>query len=245
MTFGVPHLHHKILSSTNQSLKALADQYPEGTLVTSEEQSAGRGRLGRSWFSAKGNLFASLLLKPQQPIISPLSQISLIAGVAVARSVAEICAKSQSLPEIALKWPNDIYLNNLKCGGILSELESPDEKTSIVVGLGLNINGAFFPERISATSLAIETGNSFDLHHCVSTWCSHFEPLYREWLRAGFSCIREEWMKWDYLLGKEIEVESGGEYVRGVAIGIDSIGSLLVRDGGRVIPISSGTVCHL
>ncbi|MBI4041986.1 MAG: biotin--[acetyl-CoA-carboxylase] ligase, partial [Deltaproteobacteria bacterium] len=190
MPFGQPLIHKVTLNSTNTFLKHLAGKgVPEGTLVWADSQTGGRGRYGREWHSPKGNLYASLLLKPLKRSDESIPQISLLAGIAMAETLEKVFHRNFPHPQIGLKWPNDIYLNRKKCGGLLCEIEPIHrDEPCVIAGLGLNVNCRTFPPALShATSLSAETGKKFDLSHLLLEWCSIFQELYEIWQREGFA----------------------------------------------------------
>lgn len=245
---GQPIIHLETVDSTNRYLKQLVGKgHSEGTLVISKCQTAGRGRHNKNWYSPLGNLYASLLLTPEEDKGGLLCQISLIAGVAAANIISDLLANLafKENQRLGLKWPNDIYLNQKKCAGILCELEShPRRGFFLVVGLGLNLNQESFPPHLSsATSLKKETGAFYDPLSVAKQWCRAFESAYTLWKRHGFFPFVEKWKKWDLLHGEKITVQvSDSRQYSGTALGIDTIGNLLLDCGEKVIPILSGTI---
>jgi BirA family biotin operon repressor/biotin-[acetyl-CoA-carboxylase] ligase len=221
---GVPRVHHRATDSTNERAKELAlAGAPHGTLVTADEQSAGRGRQGRAWTAPPGSaLLMSLVLRELDPLL-PLA-----AAVAVC----------EALPEDAdarIKWPNDVWLGRRKLAGIL--VEGRVQESWAVLGIGLNVSTEAFPDELAeiATSLRL---SGFDLER---------EPLLAELLRTlerrlatPEAELLAAWAERDALRGERVRWD-GGE---GTAAGIDRGGSLIVETDGGLTTLAAGEV-HL
>ncbi|MBN2126754.1 MAG: biotin--[acetyl-CoA-carboxylase] ligase [Deltaproteobacteria bacterium] len=237
--------HFTEIDSTNRKAGELAARgAPEGTLVISEAQSRGRGRMGREWFSPPGKgIYASLILRP--PIApSEAPGITLLTAVAVTDSLA---ALTRLKP--AIKWPNDILIGGKKVAGILTEIRMEmDAVDYMVVGLGLNVNVKSFPDPIreTATSISRETGGVFSRVALLREYLRHFEDHYNAFRRGGLHGILKRWRKLSDTIGRRIRVVTlGGEYV-GKAEDIDREGFLILKDGsGPPRRIFSGDVMYL
>ncbi len=244
------------VTSTNSQAATLAQQgTPHGAVVVAETQTAGRGRLGRSWHSPPGkNLYCSLLLRAtpgrdQQTLW--LSWIPLIAALAVSRAVQVIAGLKPTV-----KWPNDILIGNRKLGGVLCESSGLGTSHAVViVGIGLNVNirRNDFPEdlRELATSLVIEAQHPFDRAALLAAILLEMETR----CEAFFSDAREDILK-EYVLrcgtvGRRVIVElAHGEHVDGTAESILPDGSLRVTRtsaAGQVqtLDIRAGDVVHV
>lgn len=182
---GRNYIHFNSIDSTNTKAKDLAKKgSPNGTVVICEEQSNGRGRLGRSWFSPKGKgLYFSIILRPN---LSPLdiSKLTLVGGAAVWKALSSLNIGS------AIKWPNDIFINNRKVSGILTEISGElNQINYAVMGIGINVNTlkSEIPEdlREIATSLLIETNEIIDRKVLLSEILNIFERLYIEFVNSG------------------------------------------------------------
>ena len=236
------YLHiENCLPSTNQELKRLAEAgAPEGTTVIAREQTAGRGRMGRSFYSQKDTgLYFSCLLRPNCAP-TELMHLTCAVGVAVCKAIYKATGAN---PQI--KWINDLVLDNKKLGGILTEL-SIDSETGLVnyaiVGIGINCLQESFPEELSqiATSLRLATGKcctpaqlAVSLIEELETLSHTLLPEKNKWMDSyGQLCIT---------IGKEVKVLNGENTYIGIANGITSDGSLLISlaDGTKKI-ISSG-----
>jgi BirA family transcriptional regulator, biotin operon repressor / biotin---[acetyl-CoA-carboxylase] ligase len=241
-TLRGPVYHFDIAASTNDLAKKLGVQgAPEGALVVAETQSAGRGRLGRSWHSPPGmGLYASLLLRPPLPP-ADMPLITLSTAVSVVRTL------TRSVGVIpGIKWPNDLILNGKKLGGILTEMETEsDQIRYLVVGLGLNVNNPDFPPELAgtATSLFQEKGRPFQRVPLLKTWLEEFENLYLRFLARGFPEILEEWKQHSVTLGKYVAVRQGTRHLEGLALEVAADGALLLETArGEVMKVTSGEI---
>jgi BirA family biotin operon repressor/biotin-[acetyl-CoA-carboxylase] ligase len=221
---GRPRVHHQTTSSTNDRARELAQAgAPHGTLVTAGEQTAGRGRQGRSWVAAPGRaLLISLVLR------DPPTLLTLATGVAVAEVVG---------PQAQIKWPNDILLaDGLKVAGILAE-SRPQEHWA-VLGIGLNVALRDKDLPVELEGRAGSMGLSTDALEPVLDRL--LEGLSR-WLTAPAEEVLDAWRERDWLSGKAIAWPGK----RGIAAGIDADGRLLVNlDDGRLVALEAGEV-HL
>ncbi len=220
MTFGSPHRHFASVGSTNTVARELAAQgAPHGTVVTAGEQTAGRGRQGRSWTAPPNSaLLYSAILRPLLPRHSVLP-------LAVPLAVCEVA--EQLRPDISckVKWPNDIHLDGRKLAGILIEARPQDGWAVLGIGLNLTIPQSEFPEELRDRATSLFPGENGDPAIALS------EAL-TKWVDADVDRVLTEWRDRDALLGRDVTWESGF----GVADGIDERGYLLVRlaDGDRV-----------
>jgi BirA family biotin operon repressor/biotin-[acetyl-CoA-carboxylase] ligase len=221
--FGRPRIHHRLTDSTNARARELAlDGAPDGTVVTASEQSAGRGRQGRTWSAAPGK---ALLMSA---IVRDLGRRDALLPLAVPVAVAEACDRFAAT-NCVIKWPNDIWIEGRKLSGIL--LEGRPQEGWAVIGIGLNVGmpREEFPEELreTATSLAIESGADPGVEPVLE---AVLEALDRR-LADRPEAIVEAWRERDVLRGSRIRWNGG----QGTAKGIDKDGSLLVEtDSGRV-----------
>ena len=240
--FRGPIYHFDTETSTNDTARALGFRgAPEGTLVVAEAQSAGRGRLGRTWFSPPGvGIYASLLLRPPLPP-TDLPQITLTAAVAVVRALNRETGVSAGI-----KWPNDLIVGEKKAGGILTEMETEsDQIRYVVVGLGLNVNNPDIPPELAntATSLLQETGSFFPRVPILRAWLEEFEDLYQQFLDREFPNILEEWKQHTVTLGRWVTVRQGLKEMRGLALEVAPDGALLLKTAaGEVLRVTSGEI---
>jgi BirA family biotin operon repressor/biotin-[acetyl-CoA-carboxylase] ligase len=240
-TFGRTLFPHEILDSTNARAKALAmEGVSHGAVVIAESQSAGRGRLGRAWQSEPGsNLTFSVILRPT---ISPdrLGLLSLYASLAVAKGVEAVTGLKPTC-----KWPNDLLLASKKFCGILSEavLSGPDV-SSVVVGIGINVNQAAFQEELAgrATSLCLAAGGPIDRFGLLAEVLLRLEEEYDAVQRGDFGNIVREWKARTSLFGSEVSVDRQGTLLRGTASRLADDGGLIISTNGEEIKLLSGDV---
>lgn len=222
-------IYYKQLDSTNLEIARLAAQgASHGTVVVAQEQTAGKGRRGRSWESPAGeNIYMSILLRPKfAPDKAPM--LTLV----MAYSVAEVI-KQQGFPEVQIKWPNDLVLSGKKICGILTEMQlNGSEVDHVVVGVGINVNTRKFPSELEdkATSLLLESGKQFERETIVQKVVGHFENAYQQFVKEqDLSFLQKVYNTMLVNAGKEVRVlEPGNEYMA-YAQGINSRGELLVR----------------
>lgn len=235
-------VHREVVDSTSRLAIDLARAgAPEGTAVVAERQTAGRGRLGRTWESpARLNLYLSVVLRPELPP-AEVPRIALVAAIAVAEAIEQTSALEPSI-----KWPNDVLLGGRKTAGILTELEAEAEQVRFVVlGIGVNLNATredFPPElRDKATSLALEAGQPVDRAAFASALLARLDVDYDELLVRGFGGLRGRYEARHALAGRRVTV-AGARGVEGTVRGIDEEGALLLETDRGVERVFSGEV---
>lgn len=240
---GRRYKYFKEVDSTNQKARELANQgAPEGTVVISETQNQGKGRLQRGWFSPmyKG-IWLSLILRPHfLPQEAP--KMTLLIAVAIAKVL-----RANQIP-IGIKWPNDLLLEGRKMVGILTELSAEIEQIHyVIVGIGININIAKqeFPLDLqeSATSLQDFSGRSWRREKIVAEILAEIEKLYDHVLENGFAEVFRLWKEMNITLGSEVRVLCGDGFYEGVATDLDASGALWVQknDGTKEL-VQAGDV---
>ncbi len=219
---GVPRVHHRVTDSTNERAKELAVAGAQhGTLVTADEQTAGRGRQGRAWTAPpRSALLMSLVLRELDELL-PFS-----AALAVADAVQ---AKA------AIKWPNDVWIEGRKVAGIL--VEGRPQEGWAVLGIGLNVATEGFPDELAglATSLRL-AGQTRSTEDVLRGVLSSLDA----WLGAPPARVLEAWRERDALKGQPVRW-TGGE---GIADGIDDSGALVVETSSGPVSLDAGEV-HL
>jgi BirA family biotin operon repressor/biotin-[acetyl-CoA-carboxylase] ligase len=222
------------LDSTNSEARRLAEAGEPGPLwITAERQTAGRGRRGRVWDSAPGNLAATLLLRPEAPA-AIIGQLSFAAALAVAEMAAHFAPQAA----ITVKWPNDVLVEGRKLAGILLEA-GPGW---LAIGIGVNL--ASFPQgtEFPATSLAQLGIAPPSADAALSVLAARFAHWYALWMSEGFETIRAAWLARAGGLGLPIRARLPHETREGVFEGIDSAGALLLNEQGLVSAIAAGEV---
>ena len=229
------------IDSTNLWIKRLAKEgAPEGTLALAEFQSAGRGRLGRSWEVPEGtSVMMSILLRPKfEPQYAPT--LTLVMGMAVAKAVKNLGF------DVSIKWPNDVVVSHKKICGILTEMGVRDGKIDYaVIGVGINVNIKEFPEEMAdkATSLYLESGKEFDRSQIPGLVMEAFEKYYEKFAATcDLSGLKEEYESILANYNQPVRVLAKEPY-EGVARGITDGGELLVeKTDGTIVAVSAGEV---
>jgi BirA family transcriptional regulator, biotin operon repressor / biotin---[acetyl-CoA-carboxylase] ligase len=236
--------------STNADLLGQArDGAPEGVVLVAEEQSAGRGRMGRTWVAPpRAALTFSVLVRPGAVPPARRGWLPLLTGVAVAEAVT-----ATAQVQTRLKWPNDLMAGPGKLGGILAESAGD----AIVVGIGLNVDTEPAelpppgPGGLPATSLRAAGAAPAERGPLLLAILAGFERRYQGWRQAGGdpdrSGLRTEYTEWSATVGRQVRAElPGGQLLSGLAVGVDSDGRLLVRASpGAEVPVAAGDVVHL
>ena len=229
------------LDSTNTTAREMAEAGAgHGTVVIADAQRQGRGRLGRSWASPAGkNLYLSAVLRCELPV-ERLTQVSLLAGVAVCETVREWCAAE-------IKWPNDVLSGGRKVAGILVEMDGTGPQRVLIVGIGVNLNTALddFPEELrdKAGSLSLVSGAPVDRARFAGRLLGHLELRYEQCLRDGFAPIAAAWRELTPLIGRHIRVQEPGATVEGTVLGLADDGALRLRlPDGREHRVVAGDV---
>lgn len=243
-------------SSNADLLAAAGAGAAEGTVLVAEEQTAGRGRLGRRWASPpRAGLTFSVLLRPGGVPAALLGWLPLLAGVAAATTVRAVAAV-----DATLKWPNDVLVGERKLGGILAERAG----TAVVVGIGINVwqARADLPPDAAATSLTLAagaggTGQAADAgpglrERLLAGLLDELGQWYESWRDqaspgdADACGLRQEYVRRCATLGREVTVTMPGtEPVTGTATGVDAAGRLEVRTTGGLVAVTAGDVVHV
>lgn len=245
----------KEAASTNDALVASANDEVDFSVVVTGSQTAGRGRLGRSWVAPAGkSLSASVLLRPVLPGGRPLGLehfgwLPLIAGAAMSLAIAPLVSGT-----VRLKWPNDVQIDGLKVCGVLAELVPKGDAVVMGSGVNLSLTREELPTEVSTSLvLAGATLEGDDLADAVlSAYLTNLRALCSDFVDHGAdveaSGTRELLTRLCSTIGAVVRVElPGGGEIRGIATGIDGSGRLLVRQrsNGQVVAVAAGDVTHL
>ncbi len=232
-------------SSTNTVAMELARQGAcDGAVVLAETQSGGRGRLGRTWISPRGNLYLSVVLRPSVPI-SKAPLITLLGAVAVASAV-----RAYPGLDAGIKWPNDVLLSGKKVCGLLSEMSAePDRIRHVVLGIGVNVNMDLreLPTDVRplATTLADASGRPVDRTLFLRHLLAELDTWYRAF-RTQEAAVLAAWRSLNVTLGRRVAVSGSGPALEGLARDIDDEGRLLVElDTGALHRVAAGDVTVL
>jgi len=217
----------------------------EGAVILAEEQSAGRGRAGRSWHSERGTgIYVTLLLRPKiSPVQAPL--LTMLAGLS-----AQAAIQARTGLAIDLKWPNDLMLNGKKLGGILTEMYADTTLVRfVIVGIGINVNQEKFPGELRslATSLRTETAANQSRLELLARLLREFESDYNRFLREGALSVTTRFSQASsYAVGRKVRVANGADSFTGVTAGLAPEGLLQVeREDGRVVTVIAGDVSEI
>ena len=244
--FGKRVYHFFKTDSTNRVGMGLgyADE-PEGAVVLAEEQTAGRGRAGRSWHSERGaGLYMTLLLRPRlSPVQAPL--LTMLAGLS-----AHTAVLAQTGLAAELKWPNDLLLNGKKLGGILTEMHAePNAVRFVIVGIGINVSQEKFPGELAgtATSLHKETGRAHSRLEVLVKLLSQFETDYNRFLLEGAPYVVQRFqLISSFANGRRVKVDTGADSYVGTTAGLSAEGLLIVRkEDGASTTVIAGDVSEV
>ncbi len=230
------------VDSTNEEAKRQAEKgAPDGTLVAAAEQSAGKGRRGRTWISEKGTgVWMSLLLRPDFPP-ECASMLTLVAAMAVEKGISRVTGVDGQI-----KWPNDVVIEGKKVCGILTEMSTEMECIHyVVVGIGINVGTEEFPEEIRdlATSLYLSTQKKVKRAVLAAAVAEAWEFYYEQFLKSGdLRFLMEEYNERLVNRGREVKVLALDGGYMGISQGINEKGELLVETGGMVRTVISGEV---
>jgi BirA family biotin operon repressor/biotin-[acetyl-CoA-carboxylase] ligase len=233
--------HFQEIDSTNEEAKRLAAAGVEGPLwIIADRQTKGRGRRGREWHSPRGNLAATLLLRPASRI-AQCAQLSFVAALAS----SDLIARYAPLARVTLKWPNDVLLDNCKIAGILLEASGRDAGAPDWLAIGFGVNLVSYPDDAEFPATSLRTGNVEPpaSRDAMTSLAGLWLEWYRLWETAGFAPIRDAWLSRAAGLGQLIRARLPDEEATGVFEGIDQSGALLLREQpGRVRTIAAGDV---
>ena len=232
---------HDVLGSTNAEALIQARRGENGPLwVVAREQTAGRGRRGREWVSAPGNLYATLLLLDPAPAESA-AQLAFVSALAVHDAIVD-CA-SDIADRLALKWPNDVLCADKKLAGILIESEMTGGRLATAIGIGVNCTRHPAQASFPATDLAA-AGAKVSPESLLYALSRAMARRLDQWSRgAGFARIRADWLAGATGLGREITVRLASGDVGGYFEGLDDAGRLLLRlAGGKLETVTAGDI---
>ena len=225
-------------STMDVAREAVRNGAADGTVVITDHQTAGRGRLGRGWVSPQGsNLTFSIILYPK---LEHLARLTLVSCLAIARSIEDI-----TFLETSIKWPNDVQIGGRKVSGVLVESDVAGDKVkSAIVGIAVNVNLEIdiIPEIADiATSLKNEIGAPVPRLTMLAALLAEFEKVYKD-MRKG-EPVQVEWKRRLNTLGKQVTVRCGRTVHKGIAEDVDQDGNLLLRLlDGKLEMISAGDV---
>jgi len=244
-TIGKSLYHFYAVDSTNAfALRLIEHGYKvaEGTVVIAESQTAGKGRLGRSWYSEReSGLYLSIILYPKAP--PSLAPLLTLATTIAAHNAIERTTRL----DVDIKWPNDLLIGGKKVCGILAEMQAEvDRIKMMIIGIGINVNHESFPEEIAgrATSLRLASGRPQSRIEILVDFLEEFEGLYTTFEQKGPRVIIDRWTRLSsFANGRKIEIHDGVRRIAGVTRGLNPLGALRVEQpDGRTEEVYSGHV---
>lgn len=242
--FGSRVFTFEKIDSTNNCARALANVgKEEGIVVIAEEQTAGKGRLGRSWEANRGeNLTFSILLRPK---VSPeaINLLPLSVGVAIAEAIERVTRL-----KVECKWPNDLLLNGKKVAGILMESSMRENTVDfVVVGVGLNVNQTQFSPNLQAraTSLKLESKQEIDRARLFKEILASLESNYYAGLKTEFKSVLSSWLRRAPMLNRPIVISQQGNIISGYVRGLSADGGLVLQTNGTEKTLYAGDVTIL
>ena len=209
-------------------------------VVWAREQTEGRGRRGRQWTSPEGNLYCSLLIRPEMAA-SAAMQASFVAAISLADTIASVLPRS-ALTQV--KWPNDVLIEDRKVAGILLEAGhgTGDAIDWLVVGTGVNIESHPEGTPWPATSLHREGCKTVSEEKLLEIYCLRFLAWYVTWKKLGFGPVRQAWLRRARGIGEAVTVRVGSETIEGLFEGMDEDGALILDQMGVKRRITAGDV---
>ena len=231
--------HDTVASTMDEAFKLGVQQAQEGTLVCTEGQTKGRGRMGRKWMSPKGKgIYASFLLRPELAV-ADVAVLTLLVAVAIGEGIRKVSAI-----DARIKWPNDILVGKRKLAGILTELNAEMDRIKfVVVGIGININAIALQLPPEATSLKIETGKNFSRVNIFQEVLRSLENWYEVLKKGGSAPILKRWKELSAMMGQRVRIKDLGNFIEGEAVDLADDGGLLIKkDNGEMIKRMAGDV---
>lgn len=230
--------------STNRDLLAKAEGLPEFYVLATDFQTAGKGRMDRSWEASPGSsVMVSVLLRPSFTESSGIGWLSLMTALAISQAISALGQEAK------IKWPNDVLIQDKKVSGILAEVAT--DLSCVVIGFGINVNQTATELPVeTATSLLVETGGSIDRDQLLAAVIQNLKKLYFELSASGgdaeASGLREAILRSSATIGQQVTVEfPDGKKAFGLAKQIDSTGRLVVETSSETLTVSAGDVLHL
>lgn len=239
-------LVYDAVSSTNSVLRKMAKEgESQGTVVVAQIQETGHGRLNRTWFSPKGGLWLSIVLRPK---IAPseAAKITLMAAVAIAKTLR----KTGNL-NARIKWPNDVLVGGKKICGILTEMRTRETEIEyMILGIGINANFELseFPEEIKehATTVIHEIKSTIDLENLLTDLLLNLDFFYQQLISGSSKDILNEWKELSDTLGRNVIIKTQKESLEGKALDLAEDGALVIKTASGVVKkIYSGDCIHL
>lgn len=218
------------IDSTNQYLLTHHQTLESGTICLAEKQTAGRGRRGRAWYSPQSeNLYFSILWHYPTENASNLPPLSLVVALIIAESL-----QAQNVEDIQIKWPNDIYYQGKKMGGILLETKTNRSTLDLVIGIGLNLGMATVDENVVTQAWSDLSQYHFDRNQLVCRLAHELQKNLKIYPLVGFSHYAERWQKFDIFRHKAVKLITEADEIHGISLGINEQGELVLQQGDTI-----------
>ncbi|WP_051938262.1 biotin--[acetyl-CoA-carboxylase] ligase [Ghiorsea bivora] len=232
--------HFESIDSTNKEVLRQAENgAKEGLTIVAEQQTDGKGRLGRTWETIDHALAMSVLLRPQIDA-TKVPQLSLVSAVAAHEAL------SLFAPQTRIKWPNDLLIDGKKVCGILTEIQQGKHGLAVVVGLGINVaepaSGWVKDMRTPPTSLNAYSQHNIHKDDVLQAILESLNTWYSRFIQDGFSPIRKAWEMAHIANGQTVSVHDGNTYIQGIALGLAGNGALRLLVNGEEQRIIAGDV---
>lgn len=236
----VSQIHYtEVVSSTMDLARDLArNGAQDQSVVIAQTQKKGRGRMQRKWFSKKGGLYFTLILRPQLPTVSGFL-VNFITSVALVEAIREITGLAAKV-----KWPNDILINGHKLCGMLSEMEAEAEMVTFInIGIGINVNNDPRVDESTATSIAKELGHEISRRALLSLFLDKLDLKMRDLNLEN--CV-QEWKRYTMTIGRMVKIVTFNGATEGRALDVDHTGALILeRDDGTIEKVIYGDCFHI
>lgn len=224
------------IDSTNDYLLNHCQTLEKGSVCLAEKQTAGRGRRGRHWYSPQSqNLYCSLLWHYSCAEIENLSALSLVVSLVIAESL-----QAQKVADIQIKWPNDIYYQGKKMGGILIESKADNQGVYLVIGIGLNLGITQVDESVVTQPWADLSAYHFDRNALACHLIESLQKNLHIYPLVGFADYQKRWQHFDLFYQQAVKLVTEKAEIHGISQGINEQGELLLLQGDQVNAFSIG-----
>lgn len=224
------------IDSTNEYLLKHYRTLEQGSVCLAERQTAGRGRRGRTWYSPESeNVYFSLLWRYEATEISQVSALSLVVALVLAEAFEAL-----NIPDIQIKWPNDIYYQGKKMGGILIENRLDNTGSYLVIGVGLNLGMDQVDQNVVNQPYADLKSYHLDRNQLLVKILPELQKNLKIYPLVGFEHYLERWQQYDIFHGKPVKLIAGETEIHGISQGINEHGELLLQQGEQLIPYAIG-----
>ncbi|MDH2998933.1 biotin--[acetyl-CoA-carboxylase] ligase [Pasteurellaceae bacterium LFhippo2] len=226
------------IDSTNEYLLQHYQSLPSGSLCLAETQTAGRGRRGRKWYSPVGeNLYFSMLWHYKSTNLSQISSLSLLVALVIAETFEEL-----KVEDIQIKWPNDIYYQGKKMGGILNESRIDQSGFYLVIGIGLNLAMSSVDPNIVTQAWSDLSEYQLDRNQIATVLARRLQQTLSEFEQQGFAPFLERWYKFDIYYQQAVRLITENAEIHGISQGINDKGELLLERDGKIETFAIGEI---